>query len=106
MPRNASGKETGWISKNAFQEGALAADDLGREATADGYIIPRMLHRNIRAKLDLIAELEKRIKALEKAKEAAAPATSAEPLSEEQPEPVAVEEKPEETETPPQEEPG
>ncbi len=31
MPTN------GWISKNAFQDNALAADDLGRAAMEDGY---------------------------------------------------------------------
>ena len=28
----------GWISANAFQDGALSADDKGRAAMADGYI--------------------------------------------------------------------
>ena len=37
MPLNAQGKETGWISKWAFQAGALAADAIGRAAIAAGY---------------------------------------------------------------------
>lgn len=31
------GKETGWLSKWAFQVGALAADAIGRQAIANGY---------------------------------------------------------------------
>ncbi len=37
MPLNLQGKETGWISKWAFQVGALAADLIGRQAIADAY---------------------------------------------------------------------
>lgn len=37
MPISPQGKETGWISKWAFQIGALAADIVGRQAIADAY---------------------------------------------------------------------
>ncbi len=37
MPLDADGKETGWLSKWAFQVGALAADAVGRAAIATGY---------------------------------------------------------------------
>jgi len=37
MPLNPQGKDTGWISKWAFQVGALAADVIGRQAIADAY---------------------------------------------------------------------
>ena len=35
MPLDKSGKETGWISKWAFQAGGMAADSVGRAAMAD-----------------------------------------------------------------------
>ena len=84
MPKDAQGKETGWISKHALQEGALAADDMGRKAMADGYIIPRMLDGDIKAKLNLIDRLEERVKALEPVEEEPSPA----PPAEEPPEPA------------------
>lgn len=37
MPLNPQQKETGWISKWAFQVGAFAADVIGRQAIAAGY---------------------------------------------------------------------
>lgn len=37
MPIAPDGKDTGWLSKFAFQIGALAADSVGREAMADAY---------------------------------------------------------------------
>lgn len=66
MPKDSSGKETGWISPHAFQTGALSADERGRQATQDGYIILRMLDKSISDKLALIGALGKRLKALEK----------------------------------------
>ena len=65
MPKDASGKETGWISKHALQEGLLAADEVGRQAMGDGYIVIRMLGPELRQKLTILEQLEKRIKALE-----------------------------------------
>ena len=96
MPKDAQGKETGWISKHALQEGALAADEIGRKAMADGYILPRMLSWDIRVRLFELAQLEKRLKALEEAKAELAPAPAEEAPSEEQPAPAAAEEKTEE----------
>ncbi len=43
MPFDPSGKETGWISRWAFQRGALSADSVGREAVEDGFITPAKL---------------------------------------------------------------
>jgi len=37
MPLDATSKETGWLSKWAFQVGALTADVVGRQAIEDGY---------------------------------------------------------------------
>ena len=37
MPLDAVGKEVGWLSRWAFQVGALAADSIGRQAIADAY---------------------------------------------------------------------
>ena len=37
MPLNSAGKETGWISKWAFQVSALAADAVGRQAIEDAF---------------------------------------------------------------------
>jgi len=37
MPLDATGKETGWLSKFAFQVGAFAADTIGRQIIAAGY---------------------------------------------------------------------
>jgi len=37
MPLDAVGKEVGWLSRWAFQVGALAADVIGRQAIADAY---------------------------------------------------------------------
>lgn len=37
MPLGGTGKETGWISKWAFQVAALAADAIGRQAIADAF---------------------------------------------------------------------
>ena len=38
MPLDAVGKETGWLSKWAFQRDSLKADSVGREAVEDGYL--------------------------------------------------------------------
>lgn len=38
MPLDNVGHETGWLSKYAFQRDSLAADSVGREAVADGYL--------------------------------------------------------------------
>ena len=37
MPLDALGKETGWLSKWAFQRDSLKADSVGREAIEDAY---------------------------------------------------------------------
>ena len=37
MPLSPAGKETGWLSKYAFQVDALAADAIGRAAIEDAY---------------------------------------------------------------------
>ena len=37
MPLSPAGKETGWLSKYAFQVDALAADAVGRAAIADAF---------------------------------------------------------------------
>ena len=44
MPLDAVGKETGWLSKYAFQAKALANDSVGREAMDDGYLTPAKLN--------------------------------------------------------------
>lgn len=64
MPKGPDGKETGWLSKQAFHEKALAADDVGRQAMDDKYIIMRMLDDDITAQLAKVDELEKRLEAL------------------------------------------
>ena len=46
MPIDGNGRETGWISPNAFQSGALSADSVGREAMADGYVTQAKLGSN------------------------------------------------------------
>lgn len=56
----------GWISPWAFQDDALSADDLGRSAMANKYIIERMLDDGILEKLNLAPALANKIKALEK----------------------------------------
>ncbi len=38
MPVDSEGKETGWIHKFAFQNSALSADTVGREAMEDQYL--------------------------------------------------------------------
>lgn len=38
MPLDATGKETGWLSRWAFQVAALAANVVGRQAMEDGYV--------------------------------------------------------------------
>ena len=38
MPLDTAGKETGWLSRWAFQVAALAADAIGRAAMEDGYV--------------------------------------------------------------------
>ena len=43
MPLDNTGKEIGWIGKYAFQNGGLAADSVGREAVADGYLTNQMI---------------------------------------------------------------
>jgi len=37
MPLDPAGKETGWLSKWAFQVDALTADSVGRQAIADAF---------------------------------------------------------------------
>jgi len=56
MPKDAAGKETGWISNWAFQEDALSSDARGRLAMEDGYVNE--------AKLDALAVSEAKIAAL------------------------------------------
>ncbi len=46
-----TGKETGWLSKWAFQVGALAADTIGRQAVAAGYITSTMFDDSIVARV-------------------------------------------------------
>ena len=55
MPIDGNGRETGWISPNAFQSGALSADSIGREAMADGYVTAAKLASDvtIRAKVGI-----------------------------------------------------
>jgi hypothetical protein len=45
MPHDVGGlgQETGWLSKWAFQFGALSKDTIGRQAVEDGYITLQML---------------------------------------------------------------
>lgn len=38
LDRGGTGKETGWLSKWAFQVAALARDAIGRQAMEDGYV--------------------------------------------------------------------
>lgn len=59
--------DKGWIVKWALGNKCLAADEVGRSAMEDGYVIMRMLDKSISAKLSKIGTLEKRLKALEKA---------------------------------------
>ena len=51
MPQVVSGIETGWISKWAFQAGALSADSVGREAMADGFITAAKIGSNALASI-------------------------------------------------------
>ena len=37
----------GWISKNAFQDGAFAADSIGRAAMEDGFITAAKIASNV-----------------------------------------------------------